>query len=318
MTKLHAGLAVTVIVVFTVLVLGGVGVGFTVTESMDPVISSGDAYVTVDNQPVRTGSIVVYETTDGRRVVHTVVDVTDEGYVTKGVNNDVTDQDAGIDVVKPTDVTATVLLIDGVPVHVPFIGYILNISGLIGLWILFAGGIVSSMYLPGVRHIRRIASGESALTVIREHVNEDIRVSERDLVVWVSITTLASIASAIGVWLATPMQIPVTSGEMFTVSTGALTPYITPVVETSGQISVSHVMETNTVVGSVESNTQTTTQGLAHVYLLPGGSFRNVSLWLYSFSPWVAGGVIGSLIGVIVVGVGVLIGKTLHVIRSHD
>ena len=97
--------------------------------SMSPALSTGDGFVAVpapvadDPEP---GDVVVYrsETIEaGELVTHRVVGETDDGYVTRGDANPVTDQQAGEPPVTRDRIVAQALSVDGDVVALPGLGW---------------------------------------------------------------------------------------------------------------------------------------------------------------------------------------------------
>ena len=129
------GLAVTVLVavVLFALVLGyvlgqPVLLSYVETGSMEPTIAEGDGFIAIPSAiagPVETGDVVVYEAQEhegGGLTTHRVVDETEQGYVTKGDANFVTDQDGNEPHVTDGQITAKALQFDGEVVTIPHLG----------------------------------------------------------------------------------------------------------------------------------------------------------------------------------------------------
>jgi hypothetical protein len=70
---------------------------------MEPNLPQGSVLLAVEADP-EVGDVVVFEASDGRQIVHRVVDQTPEGLITTGDANDVTDQEAGLEPVDPDSV----------------------------------------------------------------------------------------------------------------------------------------------------------------------------------------------------------------------
>lgn len=83
---------------------GLVTFGLVTTDSMEPNLPPGSVFLGIRSDP-DVGDIVVYTRPDDTRVVHRVVDTTDEGLITQGDANDRTDQATGIPPVNPSTVT---------------------------------------------------------------------------------------------------------------------------------------------------------------------------------------------------------------------
>ncbi len=134
------GLVVAAVVVLLVLgqVLGQpILLGYVATGSMEPTMDAGDGFVAVPSVvagPIEEGDVVVFDANelhDGGLTTHRVVDVTDEGYVTKGDANPFTDQDGGEPPVSDAQIVAVALQIHGEVVTIPHLGTV--IAGIHGV-----------------------------------------------------------------------------------------------------------------------------------------------------------------------------------------
>ncbi|WP_248518022.1 signal peptidase I [Salinarchaeum laminariae] len=124
--------AVLVVVVLSLVVGHLLGtpilLGYVSSNSMEPTIDEGDAFVSIP-QPlagdIEEGDVIVYEAREldgGGLTTHRVVEVRDDGYVTKGDNNPFTDQDGPEPIVTDEQVKAEVLQVGGHVVTIPFLG----------------------------------------------------------------------------------------------------------------------------------------------------------------------------------------------------
>jgi signal peptidase len=102
--------------------------GYVDSGSMEPTLQTGDGYVpvpTVIAGEVSEGDVVVFEAErvdGGGLTVHRVVDETEQGYVTRGDANFVTDQDAGESPVTDGQIVAVALTVNGDVVRIPGLG----------------------------------------------------------------------------------------------------------------------------------------------------------------------------------------------------
>lgn len=129
-----------------------VQIAYATSGSMEPAIPTDSLYVvdTLDEQPEQ-GDILLYESTDGGRVTHRVVDVTaDGGYITKGDANDAPDQTRDAEAVRPEQVIGVVPTVLGGPLVVPGSATVVGfasanpIAALLSLWLLFGAGFLFS------------------------------------------------------------------------------------------------------------------------------------------------------------------------------
>ncbi|WP_247730857.1 signal peptidase I [Halovivax limisalsi] len=125
------GIAVVVAALLLGHVLGQpILLGYVASGSMAPELAAGDGFVAVPDGvsgEISEGDVVVFEArevNEGELTTHRVVDVTDEGYVTRGDANPFTDQDAGEPPVTDGQVVATALRLGGGVVTIPHLGTI--------------------------------------------------------------------------------------------------------------------------------------------------------------------------------------------------
>jgi len=101
------------------------------TGSMEPTLEPGDGFVAVPTagDDIEEGDVVVFhakEVDGGGLTTHRVVDETEEGYVTKGDANPVTDQDGDEPPVKDEQVVAVAWQPGGSVLAVPFVGTVVE------------------------------------------------------------------------------------------------------------------------------------------------------------------------------------------------
>lgn len=113
------------------------------TDSMSPTIEPGDGYIVLPSSVtggVSEGDVVLYEAQEfdgGGLTTHRVVDVTEEGYITKGDNNPFTDQDGGEPPVAEGQIVGVALQVGGGPVVIPWLGVLVTtvrgvVTGIVG------------------------------------------------------------------------------------------------------------------------------------------------------------------------------------------
>lgn len=129
------GYAVFGIVVVLMLSLGlgailgqPVGLAYVETGSMEPTLNAGDGFVAVPAaiaDGTERGDVVVFQSEEvhgGDLTTHRVIDEHEEGYITRGDANYVTDQDRGEPPVTDGQIEAVALQIDGEVVRIPHLG----------------------------------------------------------------------------------------------------------------------------------------------------------------------------------------------------
>lgn len=116
---------VTILVILAVLMISGPKIFgiepyIILSSSMEPVIQTGSlVYVDKNDTEVEQGDIVTFTIDNGKNVVtvtHRIEEVTPEGYVTKGDNNDVAD----LDILTPDRIVGTYKM------HIPKLGYLMS------------------------------------------------------------------------------------------------------------------------------------------------------------------------------------------------
>jgi len=87
-----------------------------VSDSMEPIVHRGDLLFVMSAEDPQVGDIVIYQRSDVKyTIVHRIIEVNEEGYVTKGDNNPA--PDPGIVIVKKEQIIGKVLF------AVPLLGY---------------------------------------------------------------------------------------------------------------------------------------------------------------------------------------------------
>lgn len=141
-------IAVVCVLIF-VLPSSPVHVSYVYSDSMEPTIMEGDGYVLIPAGTVEAGDILTfYSDVRGEYATHRVVELTDEGFVTKGDNNPSTDQSAGYAPVTPDDVLGKVATIGGRPLVIPQLGVV--ITTVQTHWQIGVGGLIVLFSLSGV------------------------------------------------------------------------------------------------------------------------------------------------------------------------
>lgn len=117
-------------------------VSYVYSDSMEPTLDVNDGYVVVSGA-VEQGDIAVFHSSERNEyVTHRVVDRTDAGFVTKGDNNDVTDQSTGHPYVQREDIVGTVLTVGGEPLTIPNLGVVASLLAGNRLLVAAIGGLL--------------------------------------------------------------------------------------------------------------------------------------------------------------------------------
>ncbi len=172
-SKLATAVVVAIVALVAVMLLGqflGIpfGIGYVETGSMEPAISPGDGFISLPPVlagEISEGDVITYEAEEiggGGLTTHRVVDVTPEGYITRGDANPFTDQDADEPPVTDAQVFGVPLQFGGSVLTIPYLGTVITgmqgmMSGLIGglaaipvLGIFFDAGIGTVFTVLGI------------------------------------------------------------------------------------------------------------------------------------------------------------------------
>ena len=132
-------LAVVLVSILAGAILGQpVLLSFVETGSMQPTLDAGDGFVAIPSPlagEIQEGDVVVFEAQQlhgGGLTTHRVVDVTDEGYITRGDANPFTDQDGQEPPVTDGQIVAVAWQVNGDVVAIPRLGaYVEAVGGLV-------------------------------------------------------------------------------------------------------------------------------------------------------------------------------------------
>lgn len=155
-TKILNGIWITfVILVVGMLVFGSITqqpilYSYAISDSMVPLLPVGDLFfiVTKPFVHIHEGDIIVYQSDKSGFLVHRVITETPEGYVTKGDNSPLSDQQAGEPLVPQNRITGKILTIQGKPITIAQMGNVLNyLQNLLNRYKLFVIGGVAVLGL---------------------------------------------------------------------------------------------------------------------------------------------------------------------------
>jgi signal peptidase I len=299
------------------LLAGPVGLSYTVTGSMSPDIAPGDAYITTEINTPGRGDIVIFPDSDGNgSIVHRIVGVEAEGFITKGDANTVTDQKAGHAAVNPGVIEAKVVGVGGTPITVPTIGFLFDSyqQSIVMTAIMFCLGIVAVLlhWLTTIlsRLIGQRYQGNDHPFVPADVLGYDpvITVSRVWAVRWVAIWMVGVLFSVLIGVIATPAIVPVdvSSGgdERITIDGRDIIVEGPVVVETVGAVTLQDMAETTvtqqdtvTVIpdarytDETEQSGKQTVRGAVYVYRYPPLPSMPAVRFFHSVSPLAIGGV---------------------------
>lgn len=125
----RAGILVVVLAALAVTTPASpVQLSYVYSDSMEPTIGQNDGYIVVPAQQVQQRDIIVFWSQEREEyVTHRIVGRSDEGLITQGDNNDVTDQAAGHPYVQRSAITGTVLSLTGEPVTIDGLGVLVSL-----------------------------------------------------------------------------------------------------------------------------------------------------------------------------------------------
>jgi len=147
-----------------------VQLSYVYSDSMEPTLHPGDGYVLHPAGEPRPGDVVTFrKPATGELVTHRVVAVTEEGLVTKGDANDVTDQAAGARPVPRSAVVGEALAVGGTVVRIPGVGAVVSAVrdstlGILGL--AAAGLLLRDLRGDGAPRDRRPVRAGAAMGIL--------------------------------------------------------------------------------------------------------------------------------------------------------
>lgn len=105
---------------------------YATSDSMEPTLSEGDAYLLVGGTPLEVDDVITYYSDEQEGyVTHRIVDRTDQGFVTRGDANPSTDQAGGAAPVERSQVLGEVVTIGGSLLVIPGLG---TLAAMLSLW----------------------------------------------------------------------------------------------------------------------------------------------------------------------------------------
>lgn len=167
---------------------GTVGLAYVTSNSMEPLLKVGEGFLVWPSRNPSVGDIIVFRplVLKADRVVHRIVAVAPEGYITRGDNTSASDQAAGEPPVGPDRIIGQAVVWDGRPVRLPYVGLlsrqmrqvlgqnlILVLASMVGMsLVLMAWGYVKpardrpSRVRWRVGHVYMAAAGTGVLAVL--------------------------------------------------------------------------------------------------------------------------------------------------------
>jgi signal peptidase len=162
-------------------IAGAPVLSYVYSESMEPVIMVNDGFIVLPIREPKIGDIVLYrpQKLEAQLITHRIIALGETGFITKGDNSPIADQEAGEPEVGKEQIVGKVLLIGGKPLLFKGYGKLVgDIQGKLGSYIrVFAAGLVTiglglavfsqrankrrrkSRYHPRMRDLYRIATG---------------------------------------------------------------------------------------------------------------------------------------------------------------
>lgn len=132
---------ITIILLF----LGPISLISITGSSMHPTVTDGSLQPIFESQSAEVGDIIVYysEHTDSI-ITHRIIESTQDGFITQGDNNAVSDQSVGHEPVSNEDIIGKSINIGDQPIYIPYIGtvFLLFITNPLWFLFLFGGGIL--------------------------------------------------------------------------------------------------------------------------------------------------------------------------------
>jgi signal peptidase len=211
---------------FLVTLIGGLfgqpmGLSYVETGSMQPQLEPGDGFIAVPMAvagPVETGDVVVFDAVDlhdGGLVTHRVVGETESGYITRGDNNPVTDQDGSEPPVQEGQIKAKALQIGDRIVVIPRLGVVvLGLGAAVQSVQQTLAGLFGTRALLGSQGLAYILLGFGTITYIvasfveRSSGAKRTRNRSRRVEMLSPITVIAVMATVLVLLLTASMLVP--------------------------------------------------------------------------------------------------------------
>lgn len=128
--------------------------GYVATGSMSPTLEAGDGFVAIPPSiagDIQEGDVVTFDARElegGGLTTHRVVEVTDEGYITRGDANPFLDQDGDEPPVTDGQIAAVALQVNGEVVRIPHLG-----TAVMGLHNVLESIMSAFSFLPGLSQL---------------------------------------------------------------------------------------------------------------------------------------------------------------------
>lgn len=211
---------------FLVTLVGGIigqpmGLSYVETGSMQPQLEPGDGFIAIPMAvagPVETGDVIVFDAVElhgGGLVTHRVVGETDTGYITRGDNNPVNDQDGSEPPVQEGQIKAKALQIGDSIVVIPNLGVVvLGIGGAVRSIQQTLAGLFGTRALLGPQGLAYILMGFGSIAYViaslleRSNGKKRTRNRDRRIEMLSPVTVIAVMAVALMLLLTASMLIP--------------------------------------------------------------------------------------------------------------
>lgn len=211
---------------FLVTLVGGIigqpmGLSYVETGSMQPQLEPGDGFIAIPMAvagPVETGDVIVFDAVElhgGGLVTHRVVGETDTGYITRGDNNPVNDQDGSEPPVQEGQIKAKALQIGDSIVVIPNLGVVvLGIGGAVRSIQQTLAGLFGTRALLGSQGLAYILMGFGSIAYViaslleRSNGKKRTRNRDRRIEMLSPVTVIAVMAVALMLLLTASMLIP--------------------------------------------------------------------------------------------------------------
>lgn len=138
-------------------------------DSMEPTIPEGSLQIIYESKEAEVNDVIVYYSSFVDEIItHRIVDENQDGFITQGDNNEVTDQSAGHSYVQDSEIIGKSITVFDQPIYIPYIGFILlsfgdNIVLLSGVILLL---LLTSSTLLDIR-----GKSDSSMLVIGDILN---------------------------------------------------------------------------------------------------------------------------------------------------
>lgn len=149
--KLRKYLIPSIALILILIFILPVNLAFVQSDSMAPEIETGDMFFVQSSESYEVGDIIVFESSaesDETIITHRIIEENQDGFITRGDNNDATDQDLGNAPVSNQQIIGKVVETGDSAVTVPELGFVSEIINRYQIQLL--GGVFALLFVETI------------------------------------------------------------------------------------------------------------------------------------------------------------------------